>query len=178
MARKSSIDKLPVELVGAITKLRDQGRTIDEILAYLADLQTQVSRSALGRHVKGLDEAIDRMRQSRIVAETLVDKLGDAPGSKQAQVNIELLHGVIMDFMLKNEGGAHDPEGLMMLARALADIGRANKLNIDYVLAAEKRGREQAQREAAEAVDEVAKSGGLSAVTAQEIKAKIFGVKE
>lgn len=177
MPHKSSIDKLPAELVAAINRLRGQGRTIDELMAYLADMNTQISRSALGRHVKGLDEAINRMRDMRIISETLVDKLGDAPGSQQAQVTIEMLTGMIMEFVMNRETDQNDPQGLMQLAKALDHLGRANKSNVDFVIAAEKRAREQAQREAAQAVETVGKSEGLSDSTVEKILDKIFGVK-
>jgi len=59
MARPSSIERLPAELRELIGHLRERGRTIDEILAKLAELDVDVSRSALGRHVQHLDAAGD-----------------------------------------------------------------------------------------------------------------------
>jgi len=55
MARMSTVDRLPPEVRELIERLRGNGRTIDEILAKLRDLDAEVSRSALGRHIKLLD---------------------------------------------------------------------------------------------------------------------------
>jgi uncharacterized protein YukE len=189
MSRPSSIDKLPAEIRAAIGKLRQSGHTIDEILAHLADMQTQVSRSALGRHVKGFDKIAEKMRRSRDVAEALVRELGDAPESKAARLNIELLHGAVNDLFMKaaddepvashgKEATQGDPEGIMMLATALDHLGRASKSNVEFLVAAEKRAADKARAETMAAVESVAKEGGLSRDTVDVIKARIFGVKQ
>jgi DNA-binding XRE family transcriptional regulator len=193
MARRSSIDKLPEEIRIEIGRLRsEQGCTIDEILAHLADMRSHIaiSRSAMGRHIKGFDKIAEKMRQSRIVAEALVRELGDAPESKTARLNIELLHGTINDIFMNMLDGDADgvaldakeamkgsPEGLMMLAKALDHLGRASKSNVEFLALAEKRATEKARAESAKAVDEVAKEAGLSKDTVATIKAKILGVK-
>jgi hypothetical protein len=188
MPRQSSIDKLPSEVRMAIGRLRnDQGYTIDEIMAHLADKPSKISRSALGRHIKGLDAIGEKMRRSRVVAETLVRELGDAPESKAARLNIELMHSVIMDLNMKaaegemvDENGkaalAGDPEGIMMLCKALDHLARSSKSNIDFLQAAEARAERKAKAEAIEAVESVAKTAGLTAETVDAIKSKIFGV--
>lgn len=48
VSRPSSVDRLPAEMRDAIGRLRDAGHTIDEIMAHLADMESMVSRSALG----------------------------------------------------------------------------------------------------------------------------------
>ena len=55
MPRRSTIKRLPKAIQERIGELREAGRTIDEILAKLAELDVEVSRSALGRHVKALE---------------------------------------------------------------------------------------------------------------------------
>lgn len=189
MPRPSSIDKLPPEIRIEIGRLRQAGHTLDAILAHLADMRSHVaiSRSALGRHIQGLDKISEKMRQSRTVAEALVRELGDAPESQAARLNIELMHSAVMElFMRAAEGDVVDkhgqaalagnPEGVMMLAKALDHLGRASKTNVEFVALAEKRAREKAQREAVAAVEDVAKEAGLSAGGVAMIKAKIFGV--
>lgn len=191
MARPSSIDRLPPEIRAEIGRLRGEGHTIDAILAHLADLRSHVaiSRSALGRHIKGLDKIGEKMRQSRVVAEALVRELGEAPESRTARLNIELMHSAVMElFMRSADGEAVDaggkaalegnPEGVMFLAKALDHLGRASKTNVEFVALAEKRADEKARKEAALAVDEVAKTNGLTGDTVALIKAKIFGVKQ
>lgn len=193
MSRPSSVDRLPAEVREAIGRLREKGHTIDEILAHLADMQSAVSRSALGRHVKSLDAIGAQMRRSRVVAEALVHQLGDAPESHTARLNIELLHSAVLDVMMRAAEGDDaegrpidgrgqaaldgNPEGVMMLAKALDHLGRAQKSSVDSVLAIEKRAAERATKEAIAAVEKVAKSGGLTAETLSAIKAGIFGVR-
>jgi len=190
MPRPSSVDQLPEEVRVQIGQLRGMGWTIDQILEHLRGLLDRApSRSALGRHIQGLDVLGERMRRSRQVAEALVRELGDAPESRAARLNIELLHGAVMDLFMKGgEGEAVDadgkaaldgnPEGVMMLAKALDHLSRASKTNIDFVAAAEKRAAERAKKEAAIAVEAVAKERGISGATLEAIKAGIFGVKQ
>lgn len=192
MSRPSSIDQLPEEIRVEIGRLRGLGWTIDQILEHLRGLlDCAPSRSALGRHIKGMDAIAERMRKSRHVAEALVRELGDAPESRTARLNIELLHGAIMELFMNaaegEEGGAVDadgraalqgnPEGTMMLAKALDHLGRASKSNVEFVVAAEKRATEKAQREAAKVAETVGRAAGISAGTIEAIKAGIFGVK-
>ena len=89
MGRPSSIDQLPEEIRAEIGRLRGMGWTIDQILEKLRELlDSAPSRSALGRHIAGMDKLGERMRRSRQVAEALVRELGDAPESRAARLNI------------------------------------------------------------------------------------------
>jgi hypothetical protein len=190
MGRPSSVDKLPEEVRIEIGRLRGLGWTIDQILEHLRGLLDQApSRSALGRHIKGLDALGERMRRSRQVAEALVRELGDAPESRTARLNIELLHSAILDLHMHaadgdesvDEGGkaalAGNPMGAMLLAKALDHLARASKNNVEFLAAAEKRATERAKREAASAIESIARDRGISADTLEAIKAGIFGVK-
>ena len=190
MTRPSSIDQLDERLRSEIGRLRVQGVTIDGILAHLRTLhgETTVSRSALGRHIKGLDAITEKMRRSRVVAEALVQNLGDAPESRAAQLNIELLHSAVMNFFLQHADGdevnkdgaaalAGQPEGLKFLAQALDHLGKASRNNVDIVKIAEDRAAAKARAQAAQAVEKVGKAKGLSAETLEAIKMGIFGVK-
>ena len=47
--------RLPEKVREEIGRLREKGRTLDEILAYLKTLGAEVSRSALGRYTKNVD---------------------------------------------------------------------------------------------------------------------------
>lgn len=187
MPRQSSIDRLPEDVRVLIGKLRGMGWTIDQILERLRGLLDQApSRSALGRHIQGLDVLGEKMRRSRTVAETLVRELGDAPESRAARLNIELMHSAILDVFMKAADGEvtragdalnGDPEGAMMLAKALDHLARASKSNVEFLAAAEKRAAERAKKEAATAAETVGRAKGLSAETLEAIKAGIFGVK-
>lgn len=191
MTRPSSIDQLPEEIRVEIGRLRSMGWTIDQILEHLHGLLDRApSRSALGRHIKGMDAVSEKLRQSRQVAEALVRELGDAPESRTARLNIELLHSAIMDLFMKvadneaegvNEDGraalAGNPEGVALLAKALDHLGRASRSNVEFLLAAEKRAADKATKEAAKTAETIAKERGIGAETINAIKAGIFGVR-
>ena len=189
MGRPSSIDQLPEEIRAEIGRLRGMGWTIDQILEKLRELlDSAPSRSALGRHIAGMDKLGERMRRSRQVAEALVRELGDAPESRAARLNIELLHGAVMDLFMKAGDGepvdgdgaaalAGNPEGVMMLAKALDHLSKASKTNVDFIRLAEERAATRAKKEAAVAVEAVARERGISGETLEAIKAGIFGVR-
>ena len=122
------------------------GRTIDEIMAKLAELDVDVSRSAVGRHVKGLAAIAERMRHSRAVAEALVGQFGDQPDNRLARVNLELMHSVVMQTISAAEidevtGEAKpiifSPEDAMFLSRSLQSLASAEKTNTDRIMKAE-----------------------------------------
>jgi hypothetical protein len=190
MARHSSIERLPEPLREAIAQLRQAGRTIDEITAHLqAMTEAAPSRSAIGRHVKKMDFVAERMRRSRQVAEALVAELGDAPESRTARLNIELLHSAIMDLFMNAESGeegdadaegraalAGNPQGLMLLAKGVDHLARARRSDADAVRIAEQRAEKKAKEKAVVSIEITARARGLSAETIEAIKAGILGV--
>lgn len=101
--RSSSIDRQPPEIQELISKLRFQGRTIDEILAQLKALDVEVARSSLGRHVKSLASASERMRHSRNMATALVERFGSEPDNKLARLNLELMHGAMLQLLTASD---------------------------------------------------------------------------
>lgn len=189
MPRPSSIDRLPAEIREMIGKLRqDRGLTIDEILEHLRQLDVEVSRSALGRHVKGLAKMGERLRRSRAMAEGLARELGEAPGDQVARVNIELLHSFIADAFeaaeaQEDEAGQdlaaalRNPKGAALFAEAIERLTKASRHNQEFVERIERRAAERARKDAATAVEAVARQRGLTAETLDAIKAGIFGVK-
>lgn len=185
MPRPSTIDRLPKEVRELIGRLREDGRTLDEILAKLDELRAEVSRSALGRHVQKLDRIGERIRRSRAMADALVARFGDAPESRTARMNIELMHSIITDLVMAVEGGENgegtaitlDPENAMFLARSLDHLAKAAAAD---ALLTQKIRDEAAKKAAAAAVAVVEKTGrekGLSADTISAIKTSILGVK-
>ncbi len=152
-------------------------------MAKLRDLGAEISRSALGRHVKQLEAVGEKIRRSRDVAEALVKKLGDAPESRQARLNIELMHTLVLDLLTGGEDAESvtlDPEQAMMLGRALRDLAMAQKADADLTL---KLRQELAQRQnarverAAEDVAKAASEAGLSAERIALLQAKVAGLR-
>lgn len=180
MGRKSSISRLPSEIRERISSLRDQGRTIDEIMAQLDALDVDVSRSALGRHVKKMDQVAREIRRSRELAEAVSRQFGDKETSQVARTNIEILHSLMMKLMIGEEDQEEvvlDPKDAMFLATALEKASKASKLDLDRMIAAAREEEKMAATEkAAETAVKTAKQQGLSAQTVEAIKASILGV--
>lgn len=175
----SSIDKLPPEVRETIGRLRtDHGFTIDQILEHLQSMEVQVSRSALGRHVKGLAEVGEQLRHSREMATALVREFGAEPDDRVSRLNIELMHGVVMRLVTAQadgEGGdglVLDAEEVMFLARSLKDLASAQKTDADRIL---KTRQEVAKAAAGKAVD-TARARGISGDTVEAIRQAILGV--
>ncbi|PTS73811.1 hypothetical protein DBR17_17830 [Sphingomonas sp. HMWF008] len=176
----STIDKLPEQVRELIGTLRRDGRTIDEIMAKLGELSVDVSRSALGRHVKTLADVADRMRNSRAIADSLVAQFGDQPDNKLARANLELMHSVVMQTItaavVDEETGesqpvTFSPEDAMFLARSMQSLASAEKTNSDRIIKA----REIATKEAAKKAVDAAKTKGLGADTVEFIRKAVLG---
>ncbi len=180
--RPSTIDRLDPEIKDLIGKLRiDHGWTIDEILKRLRELgQTDVKRSALGRHVKSLEEIGAQLRHSREVAQALVAQVGDAPEDRVADLNIELMHSMILRLVTatNDEGDGQpvilDPEQTMFMARSLQALAGARKTNADTIFKV----RQETAKKAAEVVDAATKDipAGLTRDTVDLIKRRIMGI--
>ena len=176
----STIDRLDPEIRRLIADLRiDQGWTIDEIRAKLVELGKPVSRSALGRHVRSLPEVAKEMRESRDMAEALAREVGTAGEDKLAELNIELMHGVMLRLLSSAQRGddgpqavTFDPEQVMFLSRSLAQLASARKTDVDRVRTLKR----QTQEAAVKAVEEVAKTDrGLTAETVMAIRKAVLG---
>lgn len=181
--RPSSIDKLDPEVRDLIGKLRiDKGWTIDEIRAQLEKMlagEHLPSRSALGRHVKSIEQVGAQLRQSREVAQALISQVGDAPEDRVADLNIELMHSMILRLVTAtdDEGDGQpitlDAEQTMFMARSLQALASARKTNADTILKA----REAATREAAKKVDAAGKAKGLTKETRDFLINHVLGAE-
>ncbi len=189
MARASTVRRLPPELREQIGTLLTEGRTLTEITAHLAQLGADVSRSALGRYKQHLDKVGEKLRRSREVAEALIAKLGTAPESKALRLNVELMHGVLMDLALsaneegeEGEGGEAkgvvlDAQSAMWLAKALDHLSRASKADAELIGKIKEQAEAAARKAAAETAVTAARKGGLSAESADAIRREILGIK-
>jgi DnaJ-domain-containing protein 1 len=179
--RPSSIDKLDPEIRDLIGKLRiDKGWSIDEIRAQLEKMLGEEhlpSRSALGRHVKSLEEIGAELRKSREIATALVSQLGAGAEDRTAELNIELMHTAVLNLLTSASRGEDgepvmmEPDTIKALSQSLKSLGDARKANADLVL----RARKAAKEEAAVAAAGVAKAQGFSADTVDLIRKAVLG---
>lgn len=185
MPRQSTVRQLPPDIRDAIGRLLDEGRTLDEIRAALAALGADVSRSALGRYKQHMDKVAERIRRSRDMAETLVRATKDAPESKTARLNIELLHSALLDLVSGVEARdgedsapvGLDPMGAMLLAKALDHLGKASKADQELRVKIREEARREALEQAATAVEKAAKQQGLTTEQAAFWREQVLGVR-
>lgn len=176
MHRPGTIDRLDAEVKRMISDLRiEKGWTIDEIREKLLELGAVVSRSALARHTRSLDEVADDLRRSREMAKALVAETEPGEDDQLARLNLELLQNAIFQlFTAVREGGPLPAGQLMSLSIAVEKAAAA--------LAKLQQVKERAEKRAAEKVmakvREVAgKPGsGLSKETVDQIYHAVLGV--
>lgn len=175
--RPSSVDRLPAEIREAIGRLREHGKTLDEILDHMRAMEVEISRSALGRHVKGMAAMGERLRRSRAMAEGLARQLGETPGDKMARLNIELLHSIVNDLLAAADDDGEEKAGLDakaagMLATAIERLTKAARQDQDFVLKLENRVKD----EAAKTVAAAGRDQGLTEETISAITRRILGI--
>lgn len=190
MPRKSSVLRLKPVMRELIGTLIGQGHTLDEIMAHLRQLSepAAVSRSALGRYKQHLDKVGERLRRSREVAEALVQKLGAAPESKALRLNVELMHGLLMDLAMNaneddqdGEGGKGKPltidaQAAMWLSKALDHLARASKQDADLVAKIREQAAKEAQARLDKAVDAAAGEATRGSMTSAQILERVKAI--
>jgi hypothetical protein len=182
MGRVSSIKKLPKEVQDEITRLRGVGFTIKQLVDHLAKIEgiPEISHSAMGRYIQDVDKAVELLQQSRGLGEALIDKLGDAPESKTARFNIELVHALLTRLLLSEMDGkpaTFSPEDMHFLARVVKDLGAAKKSDVEALQKIEERAAIKARTEAASIAERIGRERGLTADTVKAIREQILGVK-
>lgn len=182
MARKSNIDRLPEEVRDLIARLREQGRTIDEILGRLRELDVTVSRSALGAHTKELDELAEMLRESWAMAIGAVEALGQDPDDRVARVTTELMQSLLFKALRAKASGdevALDAEEAMFWASTLQKLSATKRSDLELRGKIEQRVRDQLAREQAERAEQAVAIGarrGLSADAVAAMKAAFLGL--
>lgn len=153
MGSTSTVELLPEHIGEEVNRLIRAKATIAQIVDRVAEMGETVSKSAVGRHTKKIKEVTERIRKSREIANVLVEKFGDEPESKTARFNIELMHSVVTDIVMKcsndNESDvALDAGGAMFLSKALDHLSRAKKTDAETI----RKAREEAAKDAREAI--------------------------
>jgi hypothetical protein len=183
----STIRRLPDQIRDEIGRLREAGRTLDEILEHLQGMHgLNISRSALGRYTKKQAKMREAITRSHVLAEAIGRNFADGKTSKVAQANVDLLHSMLMKFMVVTEGDDGDDEtntldakDFMMLATAVDKLAKASKTDLEHRLkeAVEKERRETTAQAATAAAD-AAKRRGLSKETVEDIKSAVLGIEK
>ncbi len=185
MARKSAVTRLPPEVKTYIEAMLATGaQTLDELIADLRErfpAEAQAgelpSRSALHRYGSKLDRRLSAIRASTEAAKLIQAQAGDDQDARSealtALVQTELFEAILM--LQEADDEEADPgERVGMLSAAAKNIATLTRSSIGLkTFQAQARARAKA---AAETVDKIAKSGGLSGDAAEQIRREILGI--
>lgn len=193
MGRKSTISRLPSEVKAFIEGKLAEGRsTLDELIAALHERFPShqaagelPSRAAVHRYGQKLERRLSAIRASTEAAKLIQAQAGDDQDARSealtALVQTELFEAILA---LQEADDVELPEGasadeiasarvdlLSKAARNIATLTRSSVALKKYQ--AEVRAKAQA---AADTVDKLAKKGGLTAETAEQIRREILGI--
>ncbi len=186
MPRPSTVEQLPPDILERLQELlRDprvsQLQAVAEINAVLKDMgERPVSKSAVNRYAVKMDKVGEKLRQSREVAEMWIAKMGAQPQGQVGHLINEMLRTMAFDLTIRlqeSELTAESmPEVIDMLKHLSLSVVRLERAASENVKR-EQEIKEQARQEAADVAEKVAKNGGLSSDSVQEIRRAILGVK-
>lgn len=190
MARKSSVSRLPADVKTYIEAMLATGaQTLDELIADLrerfpaeAKAGELPSRSALHRYGSKLDRRLSAIRASTEAAKLIQAQAGDDQDARSealtALVQTELFEAILLlqeADDLDADGNPADPaERVGMLSAAAKNIATLTRSSIGLkTFQAAARARAQA---AAATVDKLARTGGMTADVAAQIRREILGI--
>jgi hypothetical protein len=179
----SKVDRLPEPVRDLVGQLRRQGRTIDEIMAKLAELdlppEDVPSRSSVGRFVKQAGAIAEEMRRQRQIGEILVESHGREADTRTSRINIGLAQGLLTRLMFTEDGekATLDAKEAHFICASIQSLASAAKADTEREMKLRAEAERKTKAAAAKAVESVAREQGLSADTVAAIRARILGVQ-
>lgn len=180
--RKSSVDQLPEPLRDVLEQLLKENRyTLDEITEHMRQLGAGLSRSAIGRFSRKMDDELAEVRQVREVASYWGQQLKDNPEGDVGRLLIQMLQTVarrhIGDLMGPDAKTPNAME-LMLLGKALQSTISAEKMSAERELKIRDSERKRMAEELQKKVQaETGDTGGtLTTDRLNEIVREVYGV--
>jgi hypothetical protein len=185
----TGLERLPPEcdeiIAWATDQLKDRERTQQEIyeefFAKLQQLQAEhhgelefaiPSRAAFNRYSIKLAFMTRRLEETREIAKSIAGRFDAQASDDLTLIAAEAIKTLVFEVLTAAGEHGIDPKGAVDLANALRAAAQAQGVSTVR--------RQKVQKEFAtgveKAVDQVARSKGLTADTVDEIKAKILGV--
>lgn len=163
MARTSKVRQLPPELREQLHAMLDAGVPLEEISAHLRSLGADVSRSGLGRYKQQIDKVSARMRESRQMAEAIMDRMGaDAATGKGGSALIQMLTTLTTDYMVRrldDPDAEMEVDDLRALSRAIKERAQAARATQDFEIKLREAARAAAEADMKKALDAAASQG-------------------
>jgi hypothetical protein len=138
----------------------------DDIKAFLDDAGYDISRSAIGRYGQDFMNAYQQLRIIEEKSKVMVSEAGD--GMVLEEAVSKMFSRMILEAQLK------DDLDIKKLPRIISDFARLQKSVVDRERL--KRDFADKAKKAANAVERIAKKGGLSDKAAEQIRKKILGI--
>jgi len=185
MGRKSTISRLPEQVKSYIEGKLAEGRfTLDELIADLRErfpAQEQAgelpSRAAVHRYGQKLERRLSAIRASTEAAKLISAQAGDDEDARSealtALVQTELFEA-LMSIQEADDEEIDAGERVSMLSSAAKNIATLTRSSIG--LKTFQRDVRQRAKEAAANVEKIAKKGGLSADTVEQLRREILGI--
>jgi len=178
MPRTSKVRRLPPELREQLHSMLDAGVPLEDITAHLKSLGADVSRSGLGRYKQQVDKVAARMRESRQMAEVLMDRMGaDAATGKGGAALIQMLTTLTTDYMVRrldDPDAEMEVDDLRALSRAIKERAQAARATQDYDAKLREIARAEAEADLKQAVDAAAAEG--QAASPQQVFERIRAI--
>lgn len=177
--RRSKIDLLPADIKSQLDMMLRDGRLqqqeiLDIINQEINEDDKKLSSSGLNRYATRMESIGAKIRQSREVAEMWTAKLGDAPTSEVGKLLQEVIRTMAFETgMAMTEGDEPvPPKAISQLALAIQRIEQAASASHKR----EAEIRKAFAEEAANEVDAIGISEGLSDEGVRVLKDKILGI--
>lgn len=181
MPKRSKLYELPPEVRDELNRqLVDTGfQGYDGLANWLAEQGYQVSRSAVHRYGKDLQEefemAMGDVRKTTEMAKAFTESDDDTKGSL-VDATARIVQEQLLRITIALRKAEHEPEKaakyMASVTHALADIGRMSLGQKKWSAEV----RKQAHAEAAEKAAEFAKKGGMSKKMVADLRRELLGI--
>lgn len=182
MARESAVSALPREVQDELNRqLIDQNFTgYEDFETWLRNLGYEISKSSIHRYGQKIERRMAAIRASTEAAKFITEAAGDDQDARSEAV-IALVQTEMFDSIIAiQEAGNEDDDKLSAADRiGLMSTAAKNIATLTRASIAQKEFKTKVQARAQEAADKVAKlakKGGMSASTVEEIKRSILGI--
>jgi hypothetical protein len=184
MARKSSIDTLPPDILEFLQELlRDPRMTqmgiAEKVNGLLAARGIDpVSKSAVNRYSVRMDKVGAKLQQSRQIADMWIGKLGTQPAGQVGNLLNEVVRNLAFDtaIQLSEDADPASPKLIKELAIAIAHLEKAAGDNDKRRREIEQEAAQKARIAAAEQAAQTAQLSGVSLETIERIRRDVLGM--
>jgi hypothetical protein len=136
----------------------------------------RLTKSSVNRYALRMEQVGAKLRQSREIAQMWIGRLGAEPQGEVGKLLNEMVRALAFEATMNMAEGdaAVEPKMLRDLAIAIEKLEKATSENVKR----EEEIRRQERERAADQAAKIAKKGGLSGETVQEIRRQILGIVE